>query len=157
MKLINSAKSIELSRSCRHQLSTVCLAISITRNLTNHGIAGKAGLAVPAFENLNSVMTNFGDITYDLLTQRFQNATEYHEIMSRFAQVKFQLNGFQDHSPLVEKNCNEVAAAVMSASAKLFLEMLETLLCVEFDERFWCCSSSKAVCQAEKAVCRAES
>ena len=67
-------------------------------------------------------MADFEDITYDLL--RFQNASEYHEIMSRFAQVKYQLNGIEDHS---EKNCNEVAAAVMSASAKLFLEMLSML------------------------------
>ena len=72
-------------------------------------------------------MTDFAGISYDLLAQRFQNAPEYDKIWNQFMDVRFLLNGFKQLPPLVERNCNEAAAAVMSAPAKLFLKMLEKL------------------------------
>jgi len=72
-------------------------------------------------------MTDFAGISYDLLAQRFQNAPEYDKIWNQFMDVRFLLNGFKELPPLVERNCNEAAAAVMSAPAKLFLKMLEKL------------------------------
>ena len=72
-------------------------------------------------------MTDLGGITYDLLAQRFQNAPEYEKIWNQFMDVRFLLNGFKELPPLVERNCNEAAAAVMSAPAKLFLKMLITI------------------------------